>query len=532
MRGDDNRVVEKEIPPSVEVIKQGIRVEVESIIDFCTKAESSTFFGIEKQLHVMISALACMFFQLFLMSFQERIDYSRWMNTGLYYIGDLVGRRIKTIYGEVFYWRTYLIRKGNKCGGIYPLDIEIGITRDGFSPRVMSLATKLATRVSFGVSVILFKCFYGWSPSSEAIESLVLGMGRDASAYMEQIEGWPGDGEILVIEVDGKATPTAREKELEKRRGKRKKQKSCCQRHRTKKKRQNRCKSKRRKKGDKSKNGRSITLVVMYTLKIGDDGKLHGPINKKVWGSYAQRKVMLDWAKQQATKRGFPPDTDKRVHIVIDGEKCLYDGLSKLFPNASFALDIRHLEEKIWKLGGQFHKEGSEELEQWVEAKIELLYTGRVAELLSELKKLKISLSARAKRDQSKREAVSNLIGYMEPRLNMMNYQELIEQDLVIASGVVEGAARYVVAERMDCGGMRWIPERAESLLRLRCIELNGDWDDFFQWGYENWMERMKQGEKVIIRQVKPDELPKIDTLGTNGQIQDELEQYGDVANF
>jgi hypothetical protein len=76
-----------------------------------------------------------------------------------------------------------MIIKGKKGGGFYPLDTTIGLTRDGFSPLVMNLATKLATRVSFSVSVILFRYFYGWSPSSEAIEALVLGMGRDSATY-------------------------------------------------------------------------------------------------------------------------------------------------------------------------------------------------------------------------------------------------------------------------------------------------------------------------------------------------------------
>ena len=31
---------------------------------------------------------------------------------------------------------------------------------------------------------------------------------------------------------------------------------------------------------------------------------------------------------------------------------------------------------------------------------------------------------------------------------------------------------------------MRWIPERAEALLHLRCIELNGDWENFITWTY------------------------------------------------
>jgi hypothetical protein len=120
----------------------------------------------------------------------------------------------------------------------------------------------------------------------------------------------------------------------------------------------------------------------LYTLRIGSDGLLHGPINKKVWGSYAPRKVMFAWARRQATKRGFPPDTDKRIHIAVDGEKCLKDGLSKLFPEASFVLDIRHVEEKLWKIGRAFYEKGSKELEKWVEGKRTFLYDGSASNLL------------------------------------------------------------------------------------------------------------------------------------------------------
>ena len=67
------------------------------------------------------------------------------------------------------------------------------------------------------------------------------------------------------------------------------------------------------------------------------------------------RKVMVAWARRQATKRGFPPGTDQRIHIVVDGETCLYDGLAVLFPQATFALDIRHVEERLWKVGRTLH---------------------------------------------------------------------------------------------------------------------------------------------------------------------------------
>ena len=172
----------------------------------------------------------------------------------------------------------------------------------------------------------------------------------------------------------------------------------------------------------------------------------------------------------------------KNVFIL---EKCLKEGLSKWFPAATFALDIRHFSVQIWALGRAFYQEGRDELAEWVEEKRELLYTGKASQLLEELKVINSNLSARAKRDKTKREKMSKLIAYISARLSMMDYKNLIEEDLVIASGIVEGAARYVIGERMDCSGMRWIPERAEALLHLRCIELNGEWESFFEWGYK-----------------------------------------------
>ena len=490
--------------------------KVQKAIEFWSNNSScSNFFDAEKGIQVLMSELAVLFFQLFLTSYQESFDYSSWLKEDKYYMKKKPSvRTIKTIYGKVCYYRSYLANKKGG-GGLFPLDIDLGIFQDGFSPLVMKLSTKLSTKVSFRAAVEIFTNFYLWSPSSSSIESLVLGMGKTSSMYMEQVVSCPDDGEIIVIEADGKATPTVREEELEKRKGKRNKEKKCCQRHRGKSDRNRRGKKSRRKKGDKSKNGRSITLAAIYTLKKGPDGKLHGPINKKIWGSYAPRKVMIEWAARHVKGRGFSLDSEN-IHVVVDGEPCLYDRLSKVFPNASFALDICHLTEKIWKVGHRFHKEGSDALSDWVEDKKDYLYTGRVLDLITELKKIKLSLSTRAKKHRKKRNALSDLIKYIESRTEMTKYKELIDQDLVIASGVIEGACRYVIGERMDCSGMRWIPDRAEALLRLRCIQINDDWDQFFDWQYKFNIEKMKRDKKLMIRQTEPDPLPTIDSFKLN----------------
>src|SRR5207244_11628581 len=111
-----------------------------------------------------------------------------------------------------------------------------------------------------------------------------------APYFVEQQEAPEEDGEVLVIEVDGKCPPTATEEELRKRRGRRGEKcgPGCrCQRHRGQAKRRRRGSKKRRKKGDKSKSGTEVMVIVMYTLKRSEDGRLQGPVNKKVWATFA-----------------------------------------------------------------------------------------------------------------------------------------------------------------------------------------------------------------------------------------------------
>src|SRR4051795_2469940 len=96
-------------------------------------------------------------------------------------------------------------------------------------------------------------------------------------------------------------------------------------------------------------------------LRAGD-GRLHGPVNKKVFATFGSRKSALEWARAQATRRGFPPGTAKAVQIVVDGETCLERRLRRLFRGAILTLDIRHAQEKLWEVGRLFHREGSAEL--------------------------------------------------------------------------------------------------------------------------------------------------------------------------
>jgi len=242
----------------------------------------------------------------------------------------------------------------------------------------------------------------------------------------------------------------------------------------------------------------------MYTLKRGNDNKLHGPVNKKLYATFAGRKAAALWARAEATKRGFGPKTAKTVQIVLDGAGGLKDNLGPLFPQAIYTLDVCHVIERLWALGHHFHKEASAELKEWVEELKTLVYAGQMQELVERLETMLRAVPKNGPGTKGRRKALAGLIGYLQPRLEMMRYGEWLEQDLVIATGQVEGAVRHLVGERFDCSGMRWTQAKAEALLHLRCIELNGDWQKFAAWFQGKTLRRLNRGQRVKILTNQP----------------------------
>jgi len=497
-----------------------IRQTTEELID-AVLADDSSLIGFERSLVSWISLLYRLAVALFLARRNETLDLSEWSDEWKVE-RRFKTRTIRTLYGAVTYGRAYLCRRKPQAGqsrSWFPLDALLGITQDGFSWRVIGLVTQLATRVSYKAARKIFKAFAGWAPSVESIESTVIGLGQRAEAFVEAHASFDDDGEILAIEMDGKAIPTATEEELDARRQKRRTKSDCgcggrgrCQRHRGRK-RDKRTHKKHRKKrktrGHNSKNGKSATLIAMYTLRRGDDGKLHGPINKKVWGRFGSRHDAVKWARRQAERRGFGPGSGKRIQFIIDGEKCFRKRIEEEFPledfpNRVLTLDVRHAQERLWKVGRLFHEEGSEELAAFVQPLEKLLFGGRTKALLKRLRKIQAEIPKRGPNTKDKRDTLTKQIAYIEPRQEMMHYDDYKKEDLVLATGVIEGACRYVIGERLDCSGMRWIIEGAEPLLQLRCIELNDDWDAFIEWTAARCTAEQKQHNQIKVRHERP----------------------------
>jgi hypothetical protein len=78
-----------------------------------------------------------------------------------------------------------------------------------------------------------------------------------------------------------------------------------------------------------------------------------------------------------------------------------------------------------------------------------------------------------------KRQKARRYLNYFAARCDYMKYDEYLAAGYPIGSGVVEGACRHLVKDRMEQTGMRWRIAGAQAVLSLRAIYLNDDWDTF-----------------------------------------------------
>lgn len=491
--------------------------EADALIEYAVARGSvkGSFVSFERELVARVATFARALIVLFLVVSEERVaaGLSDRVERGgrLFRRAPAHERNLLTWFGVVRYRRTYMreVTTGKGARGFHPLDAELGLLADRVSPNVLSTAVRLATRVSFSEACELLRWFLPVAPSTEVVEAALLGYGRHTEAWFEQAPAPDEDGDVLIIHVDSKGVPTAKPEELEKRRGKRRcGGKAMSPRHRGRKTRERWTKPPRRKKGDKAKNAKMGTMVVMYTLRR-HGGLLLGPINKRVYASFACKRHAMEVARREATKRGFPPGTTRTVQLLTDGDTDLARYGAELFPDAIHTIDVMHVIEKLWDAGTAVHREGTPEHHAWAREQIDALYAGRVTGIVAELDGQLARIAKTGPGNKFRRTKLSSLRNYIAKRTAQMNYGELLARDLELGTGPVEGAIKNIMHRRMDHGGMRWIKERAEAVLQLRCIDVNGDWAAFVARVHDQARAKtLATGQRTRLQQRKPIPLP------------------------
>lgn len=96
---------------------------------------------------------------------------------------------------------------------------------------------------------------------------------------------------------------------------------------------------------------------------------------------------------------------------------------------------------------------------------------------------MQLSPGSRNKADQAAR--------YLVNKADYLDYPTALKSGWPIATGVIEGACRHLVKDRMDITGARWSAEGAETVLKLRAVRANGDFEPYWRYHLDRERERV-----------------------------------------
>jgi hypothetical protein len=401
-------------------------------------------------------------------------------NGHLYEVVNFESTEVGTRFGKVAVQRPVGRRvDAPRAARDLPAQRQLGLL-SGFTLPVVTLMTRLSAQMPFEQARQLARYLLGWCPSPRAVLRMVDAVGSRAREFLEQAAQPQDDGEVLVITVDGKGAPAISSKEYE-RRTRPHGESHQNSRHRRRDKRQSRPRA-RRGPGKKSKNAKIAIVGVLYTLRRDEDGKLDGPLNKRAYATFESHRALFEWLVIQAHKRGYGSKKFSKVLFIADGARVIWKLQQEFFPDAEVCLDWYHVVEKLW-LAGKAICRGSRRkrapLETWVAEQKQRLRKGQLQKVLDELRAQLDATAVTGPGNKFRREVLQSVSSYFESNAKRMRYARLRQMDLDIGSGVIEGTVRHLVGMRLDGPGMRWGRERAEAVLHLRCVLINGMWADF-----------------------------------------------------
>ena len=164
----------------------------------------------------------------------------------------------------------------------------------------------------------------------------------------------------------------------------------------------------------------------------------------------------------------------KEVVVIGDGAPWIWNQAALRFPRAIQILDWYHASEHVWACANELYGEGNKKAKRWAKRMLDILYHqgGQVL-----LKRLWRSHNAHG----SPPKPLTELIGYVTPNADRMNYPEYLADGLHIGSGPIEATCKRLVGGRLKGAGMRWSLQGADAILALRATWLNGTWTDLWQ---------------------------------------------------
>jgi hypothetical protein len=450
--------------------------------------------------------------QLVCQLFQDHLDLRALREMRVEVVGaDGVGRSrvetgqardLATVFGEVQVRRLAYRTPGQ--ANLHPADGLLNLPTEKHSHGMRRLAASEATRGSFDGAVEAIARVTGQELGKRQVEHLTSRAAVDFDAFYAGRRPPAGDaGDVLVLSCDGKgvvmrpdalrpATAAAAARTAPKL-------------------------ATRLSKGEKRNRKRLAEVGAVYDttpaprtladiLPATDAERANavpGPAAKNKW---LVASIVEDAASvvadifAEAQRRD--PEQRRPWVALVDGNnhqiaRIEAEALAHKMP-VTIVLDFIHVIEYLWKAAWCFHAEGDPAADPWVRRHASAVLAGGATRVAGAIRRQ----ATTQRLDPGRRAGADICATYLTNKRAFLDYPTALQRGWPIATGVIEGACRHLVKDRMDLTGARWGLDGAEAVLKLRALRSNGDWGEY--WRYHLAQERQRVHQSRYADNVIP----------------------------
>ncbi|MFV5997179.1 ISKra4 family transposase [Streptomyces sp. NPDC056231] len=407
-------------------------------------------------------------------------------------------RLLATVFGTVTVARTAYRALG--ASNLHPMDAVLNLPAERSSHGLRQLAALEAVRGSFDDAQRAIERGCGTRIGKRQIEQLTVRAAVDVEAFYRARAPEPCTADtLLVLSVDGKgvvmrpeALTDATRKAAEAKGG-------------------NKMRT-RLSGGEKNGRKRMAMLGAVYDVgpapravddvitpppdpdSDGPAGRNRGPeaFNKWLTGSVTDNtQSVISAVFDQAEQRD--PIHARTWIVLVDGAKAQIDQIHTEAElrgvSVHIVVDFVHVLEYLWKAAWCFHAANDPAAESWVAAQARSVLAGDSEQVIADIR----TAAKTAVLGEDKLKTIEAVCGYLESKSPYLRYDTALTRGWPIATGIIEGACRHLVKDRLDITGARWSLAGAEAVLKLRALISNGDFDPYYAWHLKQEHRRVHQ---------------------------------------
>jgi hypothetical protein len=401
-------------------------------------------------------------------------------------------RALSSVFGEVRVTRMAYRARG--AMNVYPADAVLNLPVEKHSHGLRRLAAVESLRGSFTAAGAAIGRVTGHELGKRQVEALAQAAAVDIRAfYTARRPGPSPDGDVLVLSADGKGIVMRPEALREPTR----KAAATSGGHKL---------STRLSRGEKRNRKRMAEVGAVYDAtpvvripeqiitRSGDDQpatRAKGPVARDTGLTASvehDTASVITAVFDEATRRD--PEHRRVWLALVDGNAHQIDVIRaqarRRAVKVTIVLDFVHVLEYLWKAAWCFYKEGDRAAEQWVAEHARRVLAGQSGIVAAAIRR---KATYRGLRPDQRKNA-DTTANYLLGNGAYLDYAHALQQGWPIATGIIEGACRYLVKDRMDITGARWGLAGAEAILQLRALTSNGDFDEY--WKYHLTQERQR----------------------------------------